>query len=202
MADGRAPRFFRWFRVVPLLALLAVCLLTFATDVVVGLAPAQFVRNWFYPVRHASVIEQASAEQGVDPYLVCAVIKCESNWDAGVTSSAGAVGLMQLMPSTAQEMVRLGVVSGSAYDPTRLTDPTTNIVYGTAYLGYLSRHLSSQDEVIAAYNAGIGNVSSWQSGGGDVAGNIQYAETAAYLVRVRQAYAQYKALYPDGLSVG
>ena len=109
------------------------------------------------------------------------------------------VGLMQLMPSTAKEIARLGLVDSSRYDYNRLTDPTTNIVYGVAYLGYLKRNLGNQDEVIAAYNAGIGSVSGWQSGGGDISSNIAYAETSAYLAHVNDAYRHYRELYPDEL---
>ncbi|WP_077597634.1 lytic transglycosylase domain-containing protein [Olsenella urininfantis] len=192
----RRTSFFRWFRVLPILAMLAVCALTlFAQS-----APASLLRNLLYPVEHAERIEAASARHGVDPYLVCAVIKCESNWNSDASSTAGALGLMQVMPETAEEVAGLGLVDRASFDPQRLTDPDTNIEYGVAYLGYLQRALSSQDEVIAAYNAGVGSVGDWLSGGGDLSSSIRYAETAAYLARVKDAQARYEELYPRGIS--
>ncbi|EHF03050.1 hypothetical protein HMPREF1008_00091 [Olsenella sp. oral taxon 809 str. F0356] len=192
----RHERFFRWFRTIPILVMLAVCALTFAAD----LAPRQVVRQLLFPVSHASQINESSSRHGVDPYLTCAVIKCESGWNADASSSAGAVGLMQLLPATASEMARLGLVDSSRYDPSELTDPATNIEYGTAYLAYLQKALGSRDEVIAAYNAGVGNVQGWLSGGGEISSKIEYAETAAYLVRVNEAYDRYQELYPEGVS--
>lgn len=189
-------RFLRWYRTIPITLMAIVCALTFGFSLV----PDNLVRSIFYPVKYADIIQEASDRYGVDPYLVCAVIKCESNWNPTVQSDAGAQGLMQLMPATSQELATLGSVDSSTYDPTALTDPTTNIEYGTAYLAYLQANLNATDEVIAAYNAGLGSVSSWQSSGGDISNNITYAETAAYLVRVKDAYAKYQELYPNGIT--
>lgn len=192
----RAARFWRWYRALPITAMAVVCILTFGMDVL----PNRVVRDLFYPVRYASQIEAASEYFGVDEYLICAVIKCESNWNEEATSSAGAVGLMQLMPTTSQTIANMGLVDASAYDPADLTNPTTNIVYGTAYLAYLQDNLDSQDEVIAAYNAGLGSVESWLSGGGDISREIRYGETASYLERVNEAYGRYRELYPEGVT--
>ena len=164
-----------------------------------SLLPTQIVRSVFYPVEHADVIERASQRYGVDEYLICAVIKCESNWDEQAQSSAGAVGLMQLMPSTSEAVAKMGLVDSSAYPPDNLTDAETNIMYGTAYLSYLQKNLSSRDQVIAAYNAGLGSVSKWLANGDDISSQIQYSETASYLVRVNEAYDRYKQFYPDGI---
>lgn len=175
--------------------MLAMCLLTAG----VSLAPTGIVRSLLFPVHYAEVIKSASQRYGVDEYLICAVIKSESNWDANAVSSVGAVGLMQLMPSTSSEIERIGLIDGGSYDPDNLTDPVTNIEYGTAYLSYLQEHLSSRDEVIAAYNAGLGSVSQWLLNGSDITSNIEYAETAYYLVRVNDAYDRYTQLYPQGI---
>ena len=132
--------------------------------------------------------------------LVCAVIKCESNWNDSAVSGAGAIGLMQMMPSTSAELAESGLVDASSYNPTDLTNPATNIEYGCAYLQQLESQLSSTDEIIAAYNAGPGSVEDWLSGGGDITDVIGFPETALYLTRVNETYDRYQALYTETLS--
>lgn len=188
-------RFFQWFRTVPIL-LMGLCVaLTFASNMV----PDDVVRAWVYPVRYPAYVQESAERHGVDPYLVCAVIKCESDWNPEAQSQAGAVGLMQLMPATSEEVAGLGLVDASAYDAANLTDPRTNIEYGTAYLAYLQANLSTRDEVVAAYNAGLGSVRRWTADGSEVSSSIEYAETAAYLARVNVAYSRYQELYPTSL---
>ena len=194
------PRFFAWFRMVPLLAMGVILALSLGVDLV----PASVMRSTLYPVHHNVALEDSAARQGVDPYLAAAVIKCESNWNEDVQSSAGAVGLMQLMPDTAETIAGLGFVNTSLYSPSALTDPETNIEYGCAYLRYLGMQLSNRDEVIAAYNAGPGKVRDWLSGtsSGIVSDAIDYPETRFYLQRVNDAYEHYQELYPNGFSEG
>lgn len=195
MHDGGA-RFFRWYRTLPLL-LMGVLL---ALSLGLNALPRSLVRSFLFPVEHAQQINASASRHGVDPYLAAAVIKCESDWNESARSDAGAVGLMQLMPETAESIASRGLVSASAFDPADLTDAATNIEYGCAYLGYLEGQLGSQDEVIAAYNAGLGSVQSWKANSsGSLAENIQYPETRFYLQRVNDAYAHYQELYPQGL---
>ncbi len=196
--NGR-PRFFRWYRTLPLLAMLMVAVLCF------GMAslPTTLGRRYLFPVEHREAILDSSSRHGVDPLLVCAIIKCESNWDADALSEAGAVGLMQLLPSTSQELADYGLVDLWAYDPTDLTDPDTNIEYGCAYLSQLQSQLSSTDEVIAAYNAGPGSVEEWRAesdGFTDITELIAFPETALYLQRVKESHARYQQLYTETLS--
>ena len=188
-------RLVRWYRVVPV-ALLALTLLLVG---VVAINPTGLGRA-LHPVHHAEAIEASCERHGVDPLLVCAVIQCESGWDEGAVSSAGAVGLMQLMPQTAETLTALGFVDGGRWDPGELTDPETSIEYGCAYLGYLFAHLSSVDEVVAAYNAGMGTVQGWLAEGGSIPEDIEYAETRAYVERVREAYEGYRQSYPNGIT--
>lgn len=195
---GSATRFARWFRVLPVVAL-AVTLM--ACAFLCGTSTS-LTHELFYPVHHAEAVQGSAERHGVDPYLVCAVIECESGWDEGALSAAGAVGLMQVMPDTVTSLVELGVVDGAAYDPSDLEDPEVNIEYGCAYLGYLQEHLSSEEEVIAAYNAGIGAVQGWLADGGTIPEGIEYAETRAYLERVLSAYEGYRLSYPSGITVG
>ena len=191
----REKRFWRWFRTLPIMVLVVLAL-------VCGLfsaAPTTLGRTFLYPVSNAQMIEDTAERYGLDPLLVCAVIKCESNWDASAVSSAGAQGLMQLMPATAADLVDLGLVDGDEYDATDLLDPQDNIEFGCAYLSYLQRNLSSTEEMVAAYNAGIGTVQEWIADGGNVPEDISYAETKIYLERVTFAYKAYQSCYPSGL---
>ena len=194
-ASRHGERLLSWYRVVPVV-LLALTLLVVA---VVASNPTSLGRYLVYPVHHEETIEAASERHDVDPLLVCAIIKCESDWDENAQSSAGAIGLMQVMPLTAETMAALGYVDADAWDPGALTDPEANIEYGCAYLGYLQSHLSSLDEVIAAYNAGIGAVQGWIAEGGTIPDDVEFAETRVYLNRVRNAYEGYQGAYPDGI---
>ncbi len=127
--------------------------------------------DWYsirlYPEKFAGTIEQASQEYGVDPALVRAVIHAESAFRPSVKSHAGAVGLMQLMPATAED---LGVSDR--------TDPTQNIHGGVRYLAYLLKQFEGDTRLAtAAYNAGPGAVKRH-------GGIPPYAETQAYVDRV------------------
>lgn len=196
-------RFWRWFRAIPL-TLMALML---AFSIGLDLVPSTVVRRVLFPVEYSTQINGAASRHKVDPYLVAAVIKCESNWDTNAQSSAGAVGLMQLMPSTAREVARMGLVDTRSYDANDLSDATNNIEYGTAYLGYLQDQLGNTDEVIAAYNAGLTAVRAWGTDGSvdtssksSFADRIAYPETRLYVQRVSDAYQHYRELYPEGLS--
>lgn len=188
-------RFLRWFRVVPMFVLAV----AFAASATLAASPTTLVAQAFYPVKYAEQIQESAARHGVDPLLAVAVVKCESNWDESAQSSAGAVGLMQVMPSTAAELAERGLVDGGTYDASSLTDPSVNIEYGCAYLGILQNELNSCDEVVCAYNAGLAAVQGWLDEGGSVPENVSYAETKYYLERVKVAYEGYQKSYPDGL---
>ncbi len=186
-------RFFRWFRVIPLLALLIFALIAW----VYSFAPSELLR-WLYPLHYEEAVASSSARHEVDPFLVCAVIEAESGWNANAESHRGATGVMQLMPETARDMVRKGLVDGASYDPENLSDPATNIEFGTAYLSYLLRYFNgSTERAVAAYNAGLSNVEDWVGEGGLLHNAITYPETQAYLVRVQNARSRYQELYAD-----
>lgn len=149
-----------------------------------------------YPLEYQEHIEAASERHSVDPFLVAAVIDSESSWNPNAESSQGAMGLMQLLPETAEDMVRLGVVDGDRFDPDDLLDPETNIEFGCAYLGYLIDYFhGSTDRAIAAYNAGLSNVNDWAQESTSLHNAITFPETQAYLIRVNNAWSRYRELY-------
>lgn len=169
---------------------------------VLMLRPAQRVQQDIYPVAYQDAIVASCERHGVNPYLVCAIIKCESSWRDEVVSNVGAVGLMQVMPSTATTLAGNGYVDADAFPPENLQSPVVNIEYGCATLEFLSHYLSTEEEVVAAYNAGLGTVQSWLAEPGDIPfeERITYAETKLYLARVLDARAHYEELYDLGLS--
>ena len=121
------------------------------------------------------IINQASETYGVDRNLIQAVIKAESNGNADSTSPRGAMGLMQLMPDTAQE---LGIKN--AYDPTE------NIMGGTRYLkSLLDRYDGDTALALTAYNWGMGNMAKYP-------GRLP-SETRNYILNVKQYYLEAKA---------
>lgn len=122
-----------------------------------------------------SIISSASQKYGVDPALIKAVIRAESNFNPTAVSHAGAQGLMQLMPSTARG---LGV--------TNSFDPVQNVMGGTRFLkDMLERYGGNVDKALAAYNWGPGNV--------DKGSRALPKETRDYLVKVKQLYYEYAA---------
>jgi soluble lytic murein transglycosylase len=137
---------------------------------------------WFerlrYPLRYSEYVRVHAREHHLDPALLAAVIYQESKFDAGAKSSSGAIGLMQLTPSTARGIaIRTG---GRAFRTSDLYDPEINIRYGAWYLDNLYQKYGSERLVLAAYNAGQGNVDRWRARGE----GIQFAETRAYVKRV------------------
>lgn len=186
----------------PQLAVLAGVIVLLIIGFMLMLRPARRVQKDIYPVMYQDSIVASCERHGVNPHLVCAIIKCESNWRESAVSNVGAVGLMQVMPSTATTLAASGYVDADAYPPENLASPVTNIEYGCATLEYLSQHLSSEEEIIAAYNAGLGTVQAWNADGGEVpfADRITYDETSIYLARVLEALKHYEELYDLGLS--
>lgn len=178
------------------IALLVLVLVLGAATFVYLKGPAALQRR-YYPLERESAIAESSARHEVSPYLVAAVIDVESSWDEDARSSAGAVGLMQIMPSTAAELARRGDVDEREYPVERLSDPRVNIEYGASYLRYLVERYHEVETALAAYNAGIANADVWSSEGGDIREHIEFPETRHFVVRVTRAKERYMELYPD-----
>lgn len=126
-------------------------------------------------------------EKQMDASLVLAVIRTESSFDENAVSSKGAVGLMQLMPSTAKFIAeKVGFYKD--YD---LFDAQTNLYLGICYLEYLFNKYSEENVVLACYNAGEGRVKSWLNGN-DL--HVPLLETKNYIKRVVRRKKLYQIL--------
>jgi soluble lytic murein transglycosylase len=131
-----------------------------------------------YPLHYSEYVRVHAREHRLDPALMAAVIYQESKFHPTVESSSGAIGLMQLTPATARGIaIRTG---GSAFRTSDLYNPEINIRYGAWYLDNLFAKYHDERLVLAAYNAGQGNVDKWLAHGQP----IQFAETRAYVARV------------------
>lgn len=141
-----------------------------------------------YKIEYREFIAQQCSEMGIDQTIVYSVIKAESSWKADAVSAKGAIGLMQLLPSTAQWLAE---ESGEEITREDLFNPEININLGITYLQYLQEKYDGDiDRMIAAYNAGEGNVDKWIKEGV----KIQFKETENYLRKVRQNIKVYEKL--------
>lgn len=159
-----------------------------------------FIWEQGYPKAYEPVVTRLAAQEGVDPRLAWSIMLNESNFRPRVISPAGAVGLMQLMPTTAG---KVSAERGGAGDPSRaeLTEPVANIGFGMAYLGKLQQLFPGNAPAIAAaYNAGEEAVSRWLGNGAfsDIEQwieEIPYDETNLYVKKVMNSYWKYQRLY-------
>jgi soluble lytic murein transglycosylase len=156
------------------------------------------------PLRHEDAIRAQAHDKRLDPSLIAGVIYAESKF-SDATSSAGALGLMQLMPQTAHFIAARS--GGTAFTTEDLSTPHINIAYGSWYLRYLlDRYGGDEVLALAAYNGGMGNVDRWVAEAGargerlEVA-DIPFPETQAYVGRVLDARRDYRRTYADELGL-
>jgi soluble lytic murein transglycosylase len=152
------------------------------------------------PLRHEDIIRQQAEDKELDPSLIAAVIYAESRF-RDQTSHAGARGLMQLTPDTAQEIARRS--GGTQFRQEDLATPQVNISYGSWYLQWLlHRYGDNEMLAVAAYNAGTGNVDRWiaRDPGLD-ADEIPFPETRAYVGKVLGARRDYRSEYSRELGL-
>ena len=158
-----------------------------------------YVLKKIYKTTYSEHVYKYSEENNIDPLLTFAIIKAESNFNRNIKSSSGAIGLMQLMESTAtEEATEVGeeiIVTESLYNP------EINIKIGTKYFAKLMKKYNNNYLLaVAAYNAGRGNVDKWiQDGtikedGSDIE-NIPFKETNNYVRKIVRNYKIYKSLY-------
>ena len=173
-----------------------------AAVVVTGLNRA--VRTHGLPLSHADIIRYQASQKHLDPALIAAVIYAESKFEPR-PSSAGAEGLMQILPATAYYVAHLS--GGSSFTASDLAKPDINVAYGSYYLRYLLNHYDGDEMLaVAAYNGGLGNVDRWRAeaqaeGSRLTAGAIPFPETREYVQRVLSAQQAYRATYARQLGL-
>jgi soluble lytic murein transglycosylase len=156
------------------------------------------------PLSDASVIREQAAAKHLDPALIAAVIYAETKFEPR-TSSAGAEGLMQIEPETAEFLAKRS--GGYRFTTSDLATPSVNVAYGSYYLRYLLDHYDGNEMLaVAAYNAGLANVDKWVAkaraeGGRLTVDRIPFSETRAYVRRVLEAQKSYRAKYGKQLGL-
>jgi len=157
------------------------------------------VKEIALPLRHEDIIRQQAADKGLDPALIAGVIYTESRF-RDQTSHAGAKGLMQILPSTADDIARKS--GGTAFVQGDLADPQVNISYGSFYLRYLIKRYGGNEVLaIAAYNAGEGRVDRWifdarhDGEEFDHLRHIPFPETRHYVEQVLDMRGRYRERY-------
>lgn len=152
-----------------------------------------------YPMGYREMIKKYSDENEIDPFLVAAIINVESGYNNEAVSSKNARGLMQIGPQTglwAKEELKI-----ENYSEDILFDPEINIKIGTWYLAKLNSEFENRlENVLAAYNAGSGNVGKWlldEEYSKDKINlqNIPFKETDDYIGKVKRNYKVYSIIY-------
>ena len=162
------------------------------------------LREITLPLRHEDIIRQQAADKDLDPALIAAVIYQESKF-RDQTSSAGALGLMQLLPETAHFIATK--TGGTRFTTEDLSTPQINIAYGSWYLRHLlDRYHGNKVLAIAAYNAGGTNVDEWVADAGgedefDHTEDIPFPETRDYVRNVLEKQEQYRENYGQELGL-
>ena len=169
---------------------------------IAGLGPlGDAVLKITLPLRHEDIIRQQAEDKDVDAALIAAIIYEESKF-RDQTSHAGARGLMQLTPGTADYIA--AKTGGTEFEQGDLASPQINIAYGAWYLHYLKEKYEGQDvATVAAYNAGEGKVDEWIAAAGGLSGfaeeDIRFPETREYVDGVLDHRADYREHYSDEL---
>ena len=152
-------------------------------------------RAHLYPLKYKDLVFEYSELYNLDKALIFSVIKVESGFNDNAESKAGALGLMQITPKTAEYIASLQGVS--EYD---IKDTRTNIRFGCFYLNYLLKRFKNCETALVAYNAGEGNVSLWLNNP-EYSENkitlkfIPFPESREYIKKINQTFTKYKKLY-------
>ena len=156
--------------------------------------PPWWARIWF-PLRYAAIVRGHAANYHLSPALLAAVIEEESKFNADARSRTGAIGLMQLQPTTAEGIAIR--THGARFVVSDLYKPEINVRYGAWYLRHLLDKYGDEKTALAAYNAGQENVDRWLS----LHEPIQFPETRAYVDRVERLKGIYRRTYASQLGL-
>ena len=185
-----------WHRLLPVAVVVVLAVVVF-----LSLRGPDWYQRLYHPLGYAATIRAEAGSAALDPYLVAALINVESGFRSGAVSKAGAVGLMQIKPSTARA-VALQAGLPEHVDAQTLLRPGTNIRVGTRYLSYLVRRYAGDRELaLAAYNAGMKNADRWaaqaHASGRSFNDAIAYPATRHYVDEVVAQSVVYRRLYPQ-----
>ena len=150
-----------------------------------------------YPIKYEQIVNENALRFGLHKALIYSVIKVESDFNADAESKVGAIGLMQIMPETADYVAKmLGV---KEYN---LKDEKTNITFGCFYISYLLRRFSDRNTALCAYNAGEWNVAYWltkkeYSENGSSLKYVPFPETREYIKKINKTFSKYEKLYSN-----
>lgn len=157
------------------------------------------VKEITLPLRHDDIIRQQSARFDLDPALIAAIINQESGF-SDQTSNAGARGLMQITPETADTIETLS--GGETFVYEDLANPDLNIRYGTFFFNHLlDRFAGNEMAALAGYNGGPENAAAWGGSELDI-GDIEFSETRDYVRDVLSDREAYAKEYPQELGIG
>lgn len=161
---------------------------------IIGLVSTFFAFRIVYPNKYGDFVKSNAQTRNIDANLIRAVIWVESKYDKEAKSSAGAVGLMQIMPSTAEWLkTKTNLVQYN------LNDPSDNIAFGSFYIKYLIDKYHNTELALVAYNAGPTNLDRWlndtkYSNDGRLI-DIPYKETKNYVKKVLKTKTIYDKLF-------
>ena len=178
--------------------LLAIVALMVGIGVVFRFLTQQWQKDT-YPLSYETEITAAAEKYHVDKALIYGVIKTESNFDPQAVSSAGAIGLMQIMPDTFT-WLQTYYKEENTYTTDDLYDPTINIDYGVELLSILLEKYGNEETALCAYNGGVGHVDEWlknpqYSDDGKTLKEVPFGETDRYRRLVEQNKSIYKQLH-------
>jgi soluble lytic murein transglycosylase len=149
-----------------------------------------------YPVKFKDEVSAAASAFSVEENLIFAIIRTESGFKSDAVSKKGAIGLMQIMPSTGEYLYnKIYKNAEEKFKSDMLFKADLNVELGTYYIKYLLDKFDGDlNWAAAAYNAGEGNASAWRASGIAV-GELPYAETREYVIKFQRAYKKYNKLY-------
>ncbi len=150
--------------------------------------------NYFYPVKFQNEVNFSSENNRVEKEIIYSFINVESGFNENSVSNKGAVGLMQIMPSTAEW---IALKKGEVFETDDLKNPKINIEYGSFYIAYLIDYFKDFSLAVCAYNAGMGNVKSWlknpeYSSNGKELHKIPFKETEDYINKIKKNLRHYE----------